>query len=111
MPLNAGQMRHQVRLEQRVSTQDTAGEPTLSWALFAERRASIERMAGRELWGAEQRLGRVPTIFRLRWFDGVSPAMRLLWNGNVFDILSAIDPDGMSVELEVTALEHVDEVP
>lgn len=111
MPLNPGEMRHQVRLEVRSSTQDAAGEPVHTWSLFAERRASFEQMPGRELWGSEQRLGRAPTIFRVRYIPGVVPSMRLIWLGRLFDVVSVTDPDGLRVEQVLTCLEQVEQSP
>ena len=108
--MRAGDMRHQVRLEERTTLQDAAGEPQLTWNLVAERRASIERSPGREVWASAQRSGRVPTVFRLRYLDGVTPAMRLIFDGKVYDILSAIDQAGRGEELLITAEEHVEEV-
>ena len=106
--VNAGAMRHQVRLETRSTARDAAGEPLLSWSLFAERRAELVRTPGTELF-AQGRNGRVPTVFKLRYLAGVTPAMRLLCKGKVFNIISAIDPDGHRAELLVTAEELVEE--
>jgi len=107
--VNPGQMRHQVRIEQRSTAQDSAGDQVLTWSLVAERRASIDRTPGSEVWASAQRNARVPTVFRLRYLTGVMPAMRLICSGKVFDIVSAIDPDGRGAELVVTALELVEE--
>ena len=114
MVLDLGRMRHVVRIDQRVTTQDAAGEQVLTWNQFATRRAAIEVTPGRELWSSQERQGRVPTIFRLRYLDGVVPSMRLIHSRDgsekVFNILSAIDPDGLRVELVITTEELV-EVP
>lgn len=107
--LNAGQMRFVVRIEQRTTVQDAAGEPNNTWTLFQQRRASVERTPGRELWASDQRQGRVPTMFRLRFLDGVLPQMRLIHNSKVFNILSAFDPDGTKAELTIMAEELVEE--
>jgi head-tail adaptor len=109
VPLDSGKMRHVVRIEQRATTQDAAGEPALTWTLFAQRRASIVRTPGRELWSSEERQGRIPTLFRLRYLAGVLPAMRVIHGDKVFNILSAIDPDGMRAELVLNTEEHVEE--
>jgi head-tail adaptor len=109
-------MRQTVRIEQRSKSQDAAGEPLDSWTLFAERRAAIQRAPGKELWASGERQGRVPTVFRLRYLDGVLPEMRLLlkkpkgeWA--LYDIVSATDPDGRREELIVTCTEWVGAKP
>ncbi len=109
MSLNIGAMRDVVRIEQRATTQDAAGEPVLSWTLFAQRRASLERTPGREVWASAERQGRVPTVFHLRYLAGVLPAMRLIHEEKVFNILSALDPDGSRVELVIVTEELVEE--
>lgn len=108
--MNPGAMRTMVRLEQRSSVQDAAGEPELSWQFFADRHAEILRTPGNEVF-SEGRNARVPTVFKLRYLDGVKPQMRLLCRGKVYDILSAVDPDGRRAELRVTTEELVEETP
>lgn len=104
-------MRATVRIEQRTPVRDAVGAPQATWNLFVERRAEVIRSTGRELEASEQRQGRVPTLFKLRWFEGVLPEMRLVCDDKVFDIESAVDPDQRRRELHITALEHVEAVP
>ncbi len=119
MPLDPGAMRHQVRIEQRSTTQDASGDPLPSWVPFAIRRCAISRMSGREVFSSEERQGRIPTVFHLRYLDGVMPAMRAILpavppkqpKDRVFNILSAVDPDGMRAELLITAEELVEAIP
>lgn len=109
--MNPGELRHKVQIQTRSTVQDSAGEPQLVWNLFATRRAALERTPGKEVFTSNERQGRVPTTFRLRYLAGVLPAMRLLHGTHVYDILSAIDPDGMGAELVVTCELHVEETP
>ncbi len=113
MAINAGKLRHVVRFEQRSTTQDAAGEQINTWVPVATRRAEIVRTPGRELFASNERQGRVPTLFRLRPIHAVTvvPAMRLICNSKVFNVISAIDPEGMGAEMVVTAEELVEEVP
>lgn len=106
--VNAGRMRHLVRIEKRTSVQDATGEPELVWEILAERRAELVASTGREVF-SQGREGRVPTLFRMRFLDGVLPQMRLLYDERVFNILSAVDPDGRGAELLVTTEELVGE--
>lgn len=109
--IRAGEMRHRVRIEQRSGVQDASGEPNLTWSTFAERFASMKATPGTEVFSSEKRSGRVPTVFQLRYLAGVKPQMRLthIKTGQVFDILSASDPDGKRAELVITTVEHTEE--
>lgn len=109
--LNLGEMRHEVIIERRTSEQDTAGEQLDQWILVARRRAQLVATAGRELQAAQQQVGRVPVLFKLRYLFGVLPSMRLTCSGVLYDIKSAVDPDGRRAELLVTCEERVGESP
>jgi len=110
-------MRHQVQLQVRSTVQDPAGEPIHAWNIFATRRAAIQRTPGQEIFASAQREGRVPVVLKLRWLDGVTDAMRLIFlcrccsGRGVHDIKSPIDPDGRREELLITAEEHVEASP
>jgi SPP1 family predicted phage head-tail adaptor len=106
---NAGKMRFRVVIEQRSTKQDASGEPLLEWDLFASRRAAKVSTTGSEQFAAQQQFGRVPTVFALRYLDGVLPSMRLREGGKVYEIISVVDPDGRKTDLTITTLERVGE--
>ncbi len=112
--VNAGAMRHQVRIEKRSTTQNAAGEQLLTWSLVVERRAALERAPGGEVWSAAGRNARVPTVFRMRYEALVYAALlaaetRLVFGGKAHDIVSVVDPTGLKAEMLVTTQEHVEE--
>lgn len=107
--VNAGEMRHVVRIERQTEDQESSGQLTEEWELVAQRRAAIVRTTGREVFAAQQQAARVPTLFRLRFIADVMPSMRLLCDGRVYDIKSAVDPTGRGEELLVTTEERVGE--
>lgn len=110
--VRAGDYRHQITVQQRSTTQDAAGEQLDAWTTFITRRAAIQRTPGREAFAAAQDNGRVPTVFEMRYVDGVTNAMRVVFDSRVFDIKSAIDPDnGLKAKLLVTCDERVGESP
>jgi SPP1 family predicted phage head-tail adaptor len=102
-------MRFRIAIEQRTQVQGSSGEPLDTWNLFASRRAAKVALTGTEQWAAQQQYGRVPTIFSTRYIDGVLPSMRLLEGEKVFEIVSAVDPDGTKTEMTITTLERVGE--
>lgn len=107
----AGEARHQISIQSRSTVQDAAGEPANTWTEYASRRASIQRTPGKEAFAAAQDNGRIPVVFRLRWLDGVTPAMRVVFDSKVFDIRSIVDVDGRKAELMLTCDERVGEAP
>jgi SPP1 family predicted phage head-tail adaptor len=109
MALKLGAMRFRVRIEQRTTQQADSGEPLDQWDFFASRRAGKKVMTGSERFAAQQQFGRLPTVFQLRYLAGVLPSMRLISDGKIYDVVSAVDPDGTKAELEITALELVGE--
>lgn len=111
MPISAGQMRKVIRIEQRTTTRDSAGEPLTQWSLVCERRAQIIRTPGRETWAVAQRSARVPTTFLIRFPRDLTirPQMRLTCDNVLYDIVSTFDPDGLKAELEITCLELTNE--
>jgi head-tail adaptor len=110
-------MRHLVRLEVRSTVKDAAGEAVEVWNVFAQRRAALQRTPGREVFASAERQSRVPVILRLRWLEGVTDAMRLVFrcgccqDRGVHDVKSPIDPTGLREELLITAEEHAEETP
>lgn len=109
--MRPGPMRHRVTLQRRATGTDAAGGVLNSWEDVATRWASMDRAAGSEVWSSAQRSGRVPAVFRLRYLGNVVPAMRLLFDGRIYNILSAVDLEGRKAELVITAEELVEESP
>lgn len=111
--INPGAMRERVIIQTRTTTQDSSGDPLPVWSQFASRRGEIVRTPGKEVFSSTsaERVATVPTLFRLRKLDGVSPAMRLLCRGRIYDIISAIDPTGRGEELLVYTQELVEKTP
>jgi SPP1 family predicted phage head-tail adaptor len=105
----AGPMRHQVVIEQRSQTLDAVGEQLNTWTEFATRRARIVRGPGAEPFSSDKRNGRVPVTFELRHLEGVNSAMRVIFDGKVHDIVSAVDPVGLKEKLHLTVVEHTEE--
>lgn len=50
--------------------------------------AEVMTGPGREMHAAGTKLAETAARINMRWFPGLSPAMRILWDGHTFDILS-----------------------
>ena len=105
----AGKMRYRVSIERRTTEQGASGEQLDTWVLFADRRAAKAAMTGTEQFNAQQQFGRVPTVFSVRYLEGVLPSMRLREGGKVYEIVSAVPADDIKSKLTITTLERVGE--
>lgn len=78
-----------------------------TWAEVCKAWVSIEPLAGRELWNAQQVQSLVTHRIRMLYRAGITSAMRVKWGSRYFNIASVINPEEANVELELMATEVV----
>jgi SPP1 family predicted phage head-tail adaptor len=105
--MRAGTMRRQIVIQQSNATQNTSGDPIPAWETFATVRAAIVPLQGRELLAAQQIVASVSHRLDMRYVVGVTPAMRVTYDGRYFDIQAAIDPTELKREMQLFCLERV----
>jgi len=104
--MRAGKLRHRISIERAIETQDSSyNEAMLQWVLFAEVSASINPLSGRELIRAKQVELEVDTEVIIRYLDGLSPKMRIVYRDRVFEILSVINTEERNRELRLLCSE------
>lgn len=104
--MRAGKLRHRISIERAIETQDSSyNEPTSQWVLFAEVSASISPLNGRELIRAKQVELKTDTEIMIRYLDGLSPKMRIVYRDRVFEILSIINTEERNRELRLLCSE------
>lgn len=106
--MTAGQLGEQVAIQSSTATQNSYGEPVLTWSTVAtvwanvsvNRRATdLERFV--EATGAEvQRTQYTVTIY---YRTDVTERNRLVWGSETLDIEQVYDPDGRKQWLEIKA--------
>ena len=105
--MRAGALRHQIVIQRYTATKDSVGAEVKSWLAFATLRASYEPLMGKELFAAQQEQASVTTRFRVRYCAGITPKMRVLFEGRLFNVESVIDPYGHGRELQLMCVEDV----
>lgn len=106
---SAGQLNQRVQLQARSAGENAMREQTGAWAnIGSELFAKAEPLGGKEVvaGGAQQQVADYRFVIRYR--DGVSPSMRLVWKRTAgdlpFDIISAEPVDGGIEWLEILAV-------
>lgn len=89
--------RHRIAIQEKVETQDSDSlEVTHSWEnVFLDSDTELDSVAaevllgpGREFDRADAKQAETSARINFRWFPGLLPTMRIVWEGRTFDILS-----------------------
>ena len=86
--MKSGRLTEVIQIERSTNTINDAGTPTLTWARICTLRAEKVEQTTTEYirnFGASDEEA---VIFRARFFDGISNADRVVWNGDAFNIQS-----------------------
>lgn len=75
------------------------------WKKFAEVRASVEPLQGREYFSGPFQMGENIVRVRIRYIEGVTRKMRIKYGNRVFDIYSVIDSIESHRELQLMCKE------
>lgn len=94
MSIPIGKMRHRLTLQQEMRMGDGGGGSQSAWQDVAEIWGALEGMSGGEAIMADRISGNTKYQITIRWRSDVSPAMRFLFGGRIFQILTVLDADG-----------------
>ncbi|MCK6475326.1 MAG: phage head closure protein [Phycisphaerales bacterium] len=87
MGVRTGELDRRITIEQPTTVgYDAAGGPTVEWASFTTLWAKREPMSGSEQFGADQRYARQAAVFTVRHIPGITPAMRVVCEGQIYQI-------------------------
>ena len=103
--MRAGKLRHRIEIQAAAETRNAYGEVTQSWGTVGVVWASIEPLRGRELWEAQQVVGRVTIRVRIRHWTGLTHSHRLQDGLTVYNIEAVLNPKGRDREMELLCTE------
>jgi SPP1 family predicted phage head-tail adaptor len=104
--IRSGELRERVQIQVSAESRNNLGETTLTWAEYTTRWASVEGVSAREALLNGQQDTNVTHKVRMRYVDGLSQKMRLLWRGRILDIVSLLEHNNRS-EHELICSESV----
>lgn len=101
--MRAGSLDRQITIQQASVTLDSYGQPSESWSTFATVNAWKREPSARERFTSNQRVAQETVTFRTRYLDGVTPKMRISYDGRTYDILGVTElgrRDGLDLYAE-----------
>ena len=105
--IDPGRLRERVTIQSASEHRNAMGETTQTWSTYAERWASVQGISAREFLLSGQQQTEISHRVRLRYVDGLTSTMRVLWRGRVLEIASALEHNNRS-EHELLCTERVD---
>jgi len=99
-------MDRRITIEEIVETRDSYGAVIRTWTPFATVWAEVRPVRSRELIASAKVTAEFDTVFRARWLDGLSPAMRVIHDGDVYEI-TGLAEIGRREGLEIMGRRHV----
>ena len=111
--IRAGKLRHRVNLVRKGATQNTYGEEVVTWTTDKEVWASRRALRGDEYFSARQIQSNVTHEIRIRHTTlsastKIRPSncrIEFIRDGTMFNILSAFDPNGRKINIDIMANE------
>ena len=103
----AGCMRNRVSIQSRTESRDAHGGIAETWATTALAYADIQPIRGREFFSAEAVNSDVTHKVTIRYREGITPQMRVLFGSRALNITSVINVNERSDCLELMCREVV----
>jgi len=98
-------MDRRVIVQSCAKTTDGQGGFTEAWSTFLTVWCSIEPVKGYEKFQAAQMETPISHKIMMRYQNGITTAMRILWGTRIFDIKEVINIDEDNAFLRITAIE------
>ena len=92
MSIAAGRLTTPIVIQQQTTTTDAIGQPLLTWTDFALVWANVKHLSGSEAIKAGASVSTVQASMRVRWLAGIDAGMRVLSDGQTYQI-KAVLPD------------------
>ena len=109
--INPGELRHKITIQKLNNSQNDYGEVDVNahttWSDVTVVRAGIYPISGKEFFAAETVNSEITHKVKIRYFEGITPNMRINFNNRIFSIESIINFQEKNVELQLLCKELV----
>ena len=84
--MRAGKLDRVITIQQFTNTVDDDGTPVQTWTDVATVRAQLVQSSTDEYIAARGAVDKAAAIFRIRWLDGITNAVRIVYDGENFNL-------------------------
>ncbi len=90
--ITSGELDRLITIQENVGGKDEFGGTISDWQdLHIAIPCGINFIKGHEAWETDQTVAQLTTDFKIRYIQGITPRMRILFEGEVYDIKRVIE--------------------
>jgi len=107
--ITTGMLRHKITIEQFATVADGGGGSTITWTATAANTniwSKVRPASGNERFHAMRTEADTTHVIITRWKTGITPAMRVNFNGRLMQIKSVINVEERDKWMEIRAVEN-----
>ncbi|MCB6184283.1 phage head closure protein [Leeia sp. TBRC 13508] len=97
--MRAGRRRNRVSFERQQTGKSSIGEPIVQWVAFASAWVELVDLSGREVAEKIIEVAKITSRIMMRYRPDIDERCRVVYNGVIYNIVAAQDPDGRRREL------------
>ncbi|RDH41599.1 phage head closure protein [Zooshikella ganghwensis] len=90
--MKAGKLRHRILIQKKEVVRDEYNEEQEKWVTVCSCRAEVNPLQGKEFFAAQQINNKITVKITMRYRNGISTAMRIIFKKRIFNILVSINP-------------------
>lgn len=90
--MKAGSLTRRVTIQHYADGQNVIGQPMRAWVDLVTVWANIRVLNGREFLSGDGEQAQATASVRIRYREGITPAMRVVYRGQVYEIVAVL-PD------------------
>lgn len=102
-PLNTGDFRHRINIQEPIGTEDDLGQTEITWQDKKKVWAMVKTTQGREYFAAAATQSENTVRFIIRYITGIDSTMRIIYKDKVYEIESIINDDELDKTLTIMA--------
>ncbi|MDD5406009.1 MAG: phage head closure protein [Sulfurovaceae bacterium] len=106
--MRIGPLNRLITIEQKAQTRDALGGVAAGWSEFTKAWAAINPVSGSSRYVSAERHSEATHQITIRWVNGVTPKMRVVYGIRVFEIISALNIAERNKQMIIVAKEVLD---
>ena len=85
--MTSGKLRERVTIQQATEATAESGQTSETWSTYVYAYADVRTTSGKEFFAEDKYNSHVTHTVMLRWRDGITEKMRVLWGTRILNII------------------------